>query len=111
MDSFIKSDTLQSQSQELSAKVFELENQVEQLELQLARVKLPLFSIEKLKSDSSAKFYTGFPNLKGIFTGVLSSIKAQSQAWSENKQNNTWKVLIGISSSGLIAFVSKLCSF
>ena len=235
MDSFIKSDTLQSQSQELSAKVIELENQVEQLELQLARIKLSLFSIEKLKSDSSAtKFYTGFPNfptlmstfeyfepkvlqmqywrgnkssqssdvhhskssrgpkrslthleefilvlmrlkvglfiddLAGrfgisssqvskifttricflyhelpllfkppsqevvrqampaqfkdlpttrliidcteIFAEVPSSMKAQSQTWSEYKHHNTWKVLIGISPSGLITFVSKLWS-
>ncbi|XP_065054824.1 uncharacterized protein LOC135683491 [Rhopilema esculentum] len=236
MDSFIKSDTLQSQSQELSAKVIELENQVEQLELQLAQVKLSLFSIEKLKSDSSAtRFFTGFPNfptlmstfeyfepkvqqmhcnwcgnkssqssddyhtkssrgpkrplthleefilvlmrlkvglfiddLAGrfgisssqvskifttwicflyhelpllfkppsqevvrqamlaqfkdfpttrliihcteIFAEVPSSMKAQSQTWSEYKHHNTWKVLIGISPSGLITFVSKLWS-
>eukprot|EP00794_Sanderia_malayensis_P011613 gene11612-biopygen9279 len=41
---------------------------------------------------------------------VPSSMKAQSQTWSEYKHHNTWKALIGISPSGLITFVSKLWS-
>ena len=43
-----------------------------------------------------------------IFTEVPSSIKAQSQTWSEYKHHNTWKALVGISPTGAITFVSKL---
>ena len=45
-----------------------------------------------------------------IFTEVPSSMKAQSQTWSEYKHHNTWKALIGISPTGAITFVSKLWS-
>eukprot|EP00794_Sanderia_malayensis_P013327 gene13326-biopygen10629 len=45
-----------------------------------------------------------------LFAEVPSSMKAQSQTWSEYKHHNTWKALIGISPSGLITFVSKLWS-
>eukprot|EP00794_Sanderia_malayensis_P002548 gene2548-biopygen2091 len=45
-----------------------------------------------------------------IFIEVPSSMKAQSQTWSEFKHHNTWKALIGISPTGAITFVSKLWS-
>ncbi|XP_065055342.1 uncharacterized protein LOC135683889 [Rhopilema esculentum] len=45
-----------------------------------------------------------------IFTEVPSSMKAQSQTWSEYKHHNTWKALVGISPTGAITFVSKLWS-
>ena len=45
-----------------------------------------------------------------IFIEVPSSMKAQSQTWSDYKHHNTWKVLIGISPNGAITFVSKLWS-
>eukprot|EP00795_Rhopilema_esculentum_P003940 gene3940-biopygen2011 len=45
-----------------------------------------------------------------IFAEVPSSMKAQSQTWSEYKHQNKWKVLIGISPSGLITIMSKLWS-
>ena len=45
-----------------------------------------------------------------IFSQVPSSLKSQSQTWSEYKHHNTWKALIGISPTGYITFVSKLWS-
>ena len=49
-------------------------------------------------------------NCTEIFIEVPSSMKAQSQTWSEYKHQNTWKALIGISPNGAITFVSKLWS-
>ena len=45
-----------------------------------------------------------------IFCQVPSSLKSQSQTWSDYKHHNTWKALIGISPNGCITFVSKLWS-
>ena len=45
-----------------------------------------------------------------IFTEVPSSMKNQSQAWSEYKHHNPWKALVGISPSWAITFVCKLWS-
>jgi len=45
-----------------------------------------------------------------LFIEVPSSMRAQSQTWSEYKHHNTWKALIGISPNGAITFVSKLWS-
>ncbi len=45
-----------------------------------------------------------------IFIEVPSSMKAQSQTWSEYKHHNTWKALVGISPTGAITYVSKLWS-
>eukprot|EP00794_Sanderia_malayensis_P004476 gene4476-biopygen3643 len=42
-----------------------------------------------------------------IFIEVPSSMKAQSQTWSEYKHRNTWKALVGITPTGAITFVSK----
>eukprot|EP00795_Rhopilema_esculentum_P015925 gene15925-biopygen5309 len=114
MDSFIKSDTLQSQIQELSAKVIKLENQVEQLELKLAQVKLSLLSIEKLKSDSSAtKFYTGFPN----FPTLMSTFEyfepkvLQMQYWRGNKSSQSSDDYHTKSSRGPKRFLTHLEEF
>ena len=41
---------------------------------------------------------------------VPSSLKSQSQTWSDYKHHNTWKALIGISPNVCIAFISKLRS-
>ena len=43
-----------------------------------------------------------------IYTEVPSSLKSQSQTWSEYKHHNTWKALVGISPTGCVIFVSKL---
>ena len=45
-----------------------------------------------------------------IFTEKPSSLKSQSQTWSQYKHHNTWKALIGISPNGLVTFISKLWS-
>lgn len=45
-----------------------------------------------------------------IFTEIPSSMKSQSQTWSEYKHHNTWKALVGISPTGCVTFVSKLWS-
>eukprot|EP00795_Rhopilema_esculentum_P003906 gene3906-15222_t len=45
-----------------------------------------------------------------IFTEIPSSLKSQSQTWSQYKHHNTWKALVGISPTGCITFVSKLWS-
>ena len=45
-----------------------------------------------------------------LFIEVPSSIRAQSQTWSEYKHHNIWKALIGISLNGAITFVSKFWS-
>ena len=45
-----------------------------------------------------------------IFIEVPSSMKSQSQTWSEYKHHNTYKALIGISPAGCVTFVSKLWS-
>ena len=45
-----------------------------------------------------------------IFIEVPSSMKSQSQTWSQYKHHNTWKALVGISPNGLVTFVSKLWS-
>ena len=43
-----------------------------------------------------------------LFSEVSSSMRAQSQTWSEYKHHNTWKAIIGISPNGAVTFVSKL---
>ena len=45
-----------------------------------------------------------------IFCQVPSSLKSQSQTWSDYKHHNTWKALVGISPNGCITFVSNLWS-
>ena len=45
-----------------------------------------------------------------VFIEVPSSMKSQSQTWSEYKHHNTWKALVGISPTGCITFISKLWS-
>ena len=45
-----------------------------------------------------------------LFIEVPSSLRAQSQTWSEYKHHNTWKALVGISPNGAITFISKLWS-
>ncbi|XP_065055091.1 uncharacterized protein LOC135683687 [Rhopilema esculentum] len=45
-----------------------------------------------------------------IHIEVPSSLRSQSQTWSEYKHHNTWKALIGISPNGAITFISKLWS-
>ena len=45
-----------------------------------------------------------------IFTQVPSSLKSQSQTWSDYKHHNTWKVVVGVTPNGCIVFVSKLWS-
>ena len=43
-----------------------------------------------------------------IFIEIPSSMKSQSQTWSQYKHHNTWKALVGISPNGAFTFVSKL---
>ena len=45
-----------------------------------------------------------------IHIEVPSSLRSQSQTWSEYKHHNTWKALIGISPYCAITFISKLWS-
>ena len=45
-----------------------------------------------------------------IFIETPSSLKSQSQSWSQYKHHNTWKALVGISPNGVLTFVSKLWS-
>ena len=46
-----------------------------------------------------------------IFCQVPSSLKSQSQTWSDYKHHNTWKALVGISPNGCITFVSGLAVY
>ena len=74
------------------------------------------FPSKELVLKNMPSQFKAFPNTRIIldctelFTEVPSSMKSQSQTWSEYKHHNTWKVLIGISPSGCITFVSKLWS-
>ena len=76
----------------------------------------PLFpfpSQERIRKDMPDQF-KDYPTTRiiidgtEIFTEVPSSLKSQSQTWSEYKHHNTWKALVGISPTGCIIFVSKL---
>ena len=75
----------------------------------------PFPSQELVRQQMPAQF-KDFPNTRliidctEIFIEVPSSMKSQSQTWSEYKHHNTWKVLVGISPAGCITFVSKLWS-
>ena len=74
------------------------------------------FPSEELVLKNMPSQFKAFPNTRIIldctelFTEVPSSMKSQSQTWSEYKHHNTWKVLVGISPSCCITFVSKLWS-
>lgn len=58
--------------------------------------------------------FASYPNTRVIidctevFVQVPSSLKAQSQTWSNYKHHNTFKVLVAISPNGQVTFVSKL---
>lgn len=43
-----------------------------------------------------------------VFVEIPSSILAQSQTWSNYKHHNTYKVLVGVSPTGSVTFVSDL---
>ncbi len=80
---------------------------------------LPLlfpFPSKELVKSMMPKEFERYPSTRVIidctevFTEVPSSIRAQSQTWSEYKHHITWKALVGISPTGVITFVSKLWS-
>ena len=73
-----------------------------------------LFSLMKCNTS-----FTGHQEirLRAVYQSVLritqileSSLTAQIQTWSEYKQRNTLKCLVGISPSGAFTFISKLWS-
>ena len=72
---------------------------------------VPFPSPELVRQQMPAQL-KDFPNTRIIIdcTEIPSSLKSQSQTWSEYKHHNTWKVLVGISPAGSITFVSKLWS-
>lgn len=43
-----------------------------------------------------------------VFIAVPSSMKAQSETWSNFRHHNTLKVLVGVSPNGQVTFISKL---
>ena len=43
-----------------------------------------------------------------MFVERATSMKIQAQTWSNYKHPNTWKALLGISSNGIVTFVSSL---
>ena len=43
-----------------------------------------------------------------VFIEVLSSMKSQSETWSNYMRHNTFKVLVGVSPNGQVIFISKL---
>ena len=43
-----------------------------------------------------------------LFIEVPSSMKAQSETWSNYKHHNTFKVLVGVSPNGKVTFISDL---
>ena len=60
------------------------------------------------------KHFTGYNSSRIVvdctefFTEKPSSLVAQWHTWSDYKHNNTFKVLIGVSPSGMVTFVSRL---
>ena len=75
----------------------------------------PFPSQERIRKDMPQQF-KDYPSTRiiidctEIFTEIPSSLKSQSQTWSQYKHHNTWKALVGISPTGCITFVSKLWS-
>ena len=43
-----------------------------------------------------------------MFVERATSMKTQTQTWSNYKDHNTWKALVGISPNGIVTFVSSL---
>ena len=74
------------------------------------------FPSQELVRQNLPSQFKPYPNTRiiidctEIFIEVPSSMKSQSQTWSEYKHHNTYKALIGISPSGCVTFVSKLWS-
>ena len=82
-------------------------------------LELPLlfpFPSQTLIRKQMPKQFKAYPTTRIIIDGteifieVPSSMKSQSQTWSQYKHHNTWKALVGISPNGLVTFVSKLWS-
>ncbi|XP_071127340.1 uncharacterized protein [Mytilus edulis] len=60
------------------------------------------------------KLFTGHPDTRIVvdctefYIEKPSSLKAQWMTWSEYKHSNTFKVLIGVTPSGMVTFISRL---
>ena len=85
--------------------------------INLLYLELPLlfpFPSQSLIRKQMPKEFKNYPTTRIIidctelFIEKPSSLKTQSQTWSQYKHHNTWKVLVGISPNGVITFVSKL---
>ena len=72
-------------------------------------------SQERIRKDMPQQF-KDYPSTRiiiyctEIFTEIPSTLKSQSQTWSQYKHHNTWKAPVGISPTDCITFVSKLWS-
>ena len=72
------------------------------------------FPPQQMTRKYMSKQFNSYPSTRIIidctesFIDIPSSIKSQSQTWSQYKHHNTWKVLVGISPNGTFTFVSKL---
>ena len=79
---------------------------------------LPLhfpFPSQKLVRKYLAKGFENYPTTRiiiidgtDIFVERATTVKTQTQTWSNYKHHNTWKALVGISANGIVTFVSSL---
>ena len=72
------------------------------------------FPSQQMTRKYMPKQFNSYPSTRiiidctGIFIEIPSSMKSQSQTWSQYKHHNTWKALVGISPNEAFTFVSNL---
>ena len=72
------------------------------------------FPSQKLVRKYLPKSFEKYPTTRIIIDGTeifverATSMKTQTQTWSNYKYHNTWKALVGISPNGIVTFVSSL---
>ena len=76
---------------------------------------LPIWTFRQMVNDKTAAYFnTHYPQKRviidctEIFIQMPSSFRAQSQTYSQYKSHNTAKGLVGISSIGMVIFISHL---
>ena len=72
------------------------------------------FPSQKLMRKYLPKRFEKYPTTQTMIDGTeifverATSMKTQAQTWSNYKDHNTWKALVGISTNGIVTFVSSL---
>ena len=72
------------------------------------------FSFTNISEKVFTKSFQKYPTTEIIIDGTemfverATSMKTQTQTWSNYKDHNNWKALVGISTNGIVTFVSSL---